>query len=168
MNTDQPKDIGGPAPTTGAPALSPERDIEENKDIAAFSYLWVMSVVVYLLKKDSTFVRFHSKQAMILFVLSIIIWLIPIAIIARGLELVILAAMVIGFLNAAQGKKKDIPIVGPFSRREMSLRQAWRELVAQAVHIAKLFFGLFRRAENVAKHVEQQYEKPPSSPPSSN
>src|SRR3989338_8508630 len=113
-----------PAPAQTPIPLSPERDIEENKDIAAFSYLWIMSVVVYFLKKDSPFIRFHSKQAMILFGLSVVIWLIPISIIARPLELVILAGMVIGFLNAAQGKKKDVPIVGPLSRREITARQA--------------------------------------------
>jgi len=167
MNTDQPKDIGGPASAgAGATALSPEHDIEENKDIAAFSYLWVMSVFVYFLKKDSPFIRFHSKQAMILFGLSVVIWLIPISIIARPLELVILAGMVIGFLNAAQGKKKDVPIVGPLSRREITVRQAWHEVTRYAILIYKRIRKFFRRAEKIAKHVEEEHAAPhPTVPP---
>lgn len=169
MNPDQPKDIGGPAPS-GAPALSPEHDIEENKDIAAFSYLWIMSVVVYLLKKDSPFIRFHSKQAMVLFGLSVVIWLIPISIIARPLELVVLAGMVIGFLNAAQGKRKDVPIVGPLSRREITLRQAWHEVTRSAILLYKRILKFFSRAKKIAKQVEQEHAAPHSSqtpPPSS-
>ncbi len=122
--------------TSSAHAGNPgneQRDIEENKDIAAFSYLWIMSVVVFFLKKQSPFVRYHSKQAMILFGLSIIVWFIPF--LNRLLELILLCCMAYGFLNAAQGHKKDVPIVGPLSRGEMTVREAWRELTALAVRM---------------------------------
>ncbi|MBI3336516.1 hypothetical protein HYZ98_03040 [Candidatus Peregrinibacteria bacterium] len=88
-------------------------DVEKNKDVAAFSYVWVMSVIVYLVRRDSAFVRFHATQAMILFVLSIPIWFIPY--IGRYLELLILAAAVLGFMAAAQGEWKKLPLVGRFS-----------------------------------------------------
>ncbi len=102
-------------------------DIEQNKDIAAFSYLWIMSVIVYFLRKKSPFVRFHAKQAMVLFVLSVIVWFIPF--INRLLELLVLCLMVFGFINAAQGQKKDVPIIGPLSRGEISIRDAWKQIV---------------------------------------
>ncbi|MEK7591635.1 MAG: hypothetical protein AAB489_05540 [Patescibacteria group bacterium] len=137
-----PEQTSAQNPPAAAPR--PERDVEENKDIAAFSYLWVMSVVVWFLKKDSPFVRFHSRQAIVLFVLSVIIWIIPVEFVSRLLEIVILAGMVIGFLNAAQGQRKDIPLVGPFSRGEMGLRQAWREILNVCVAIASRVRAMFR------------------------
>jgi len=90
-------------------------DIEKNKDIAAFSYVWVMSVIVYFARRDSAFVRFHATQAMILFAVSIPVWFVPY--IGRYLELLILAAAVLGFMAAAQGEWKVLPGMGKFVRR---------------------------------------------------
>ncbi|MBI3331922.1 hypothetical protein HYZ99_03100 [Candidatus Peregrinibacteria bacterium] len=179
MSTDQnsaPASSGAPvSPSAPAkPVLSPERDIEENKDLAAFSYLWIMSVIVYFLKKDSPFVRFHSKQAMVLFALTIPVWLIPIALIGRLLELLILAGMIIGFLGAAQGQWKDVPFIGPFSRGETTLRQSWQQLVARSTGLSKVLKSMFRRTKkyvdaDVTKSKKNQdtNSPPPSAPPSS-
>lgn len=127
-------------------------DIVANKDIAAFGYLWIMCIVVFLLRRNSPFVRFHTKQAMILFVLSILVLFIPV--VSRLLGLGVLALMVLGFINAAQGHRKDIPIVGPLSRREIGLRDAWKQFldgVLKLVAFMKSFAS----------------KKPPSSPSSS-
>ena len=88
-------------------------DVQKNKDVAAFSYVWVMSVIVYVARRDSSFVRFHATQAMILFAVSIPVWFIPY--IGRYLELLVLAAAVLGFMAAAQGEWKRLPLVGRFS-----------------------------------------------------
>lgn len=114
-----------------------ETDIKQNKDIAAFSYLWIMSVIVYLLRRKSSFVRFHSRQAMILCILSFAVFFVPI--ISKLLELVVLALMVLGFINAAQGQRKDIPIVGPLSRHEITIRQAWKRIIDAVVKLMQAF-----------------------------
>ncbi len=128
-----------PPPQQAATAPDSDKtDIEQNKDVAAFSYLWIMSVVVYFLKRKSPFVRFHAKQAMVLFALSVVVMFIPI--VSRVLALCVLALMVLGFVHAAQGQRKDVPIVGPLSRGEIGLRDAWRQLVdavVKAVHFLK-------------------------------
>lgn len=114
---------------------SDKQDIEQNKDIAAFSYLWIMSVVVFFLRRHSPFVRFHAKQAMILFGLSIIVLFVPY--VSRFLELILLGLMAYGFVSAAQGLRRDVPVIGQLSRGEISLRQAWRQIVdmiANATH----------------------------------
>lgn len=95
-----------------SPRVGGDIDIEKNKDVAAFSYVWVMSVIVYIARRDSAFVRFHARQAMILFVLSIPIWFIPY--LGRYLELLILGEAVLGFMAAAQGEWKQLPLVGRF------------------------------------------------------
>jgi len=133
-------------------AHTAEADVQENKDIAAFSYLWVMSIVVYLLRPHSAFARYHSKQAILLFILSFPVWFIPFGL-GRFLELIILGAMVLGFMNAAQGQWKDIPLIGPLSRREMTIREAWKIIVEGAARLAKSVTDLAR----------SQQKNPPSS-----
>ncbi len=99
---------------------TPEQaDIRTNKDVAAFSYVWIMSVVIYIARKDSPFIRYHSKQGIVLFLLSIPVSLIPH--IGSYLIFLLAAAMLLGFLNAANGQTRDVPLVGPLSRGEMSL-----------------------------------------------
>lgn len=129
---------------------SDQRDVEENKDIAAFGYIWVMSCVVYVLKRHSPFVRFHAKQAMLLFALSIPIAFIPFTLLSRLLGLCILAGMVYGFLAAAQGQWKNVPFVGPLAHGEMTLREAWKQLIDIAVRGWRLIPSLFSRVKRTA------------------
>ena len=141
--------------------MSDSHDIEENKDLAAFSYLWIMSVVVYFAKRRSPFIRFHSKQGMVLFGLSILVWFIPLF--GRFFEILLLGLMVLGFLNAAQGLRKDLPIIGPLSRGEISIREAWRQFVSG---IAGLFRGAKEPFEQESKETKESNEpkeigKPP-------
>ena len=103
-------------------------DAQKNRDIAAVGYIWVLSVIVFFAKKESPFVRFHARQGIVLFILSIISWMIPL--IGRYIELVILALGVLGFLAAAQGQWKELPLIGPLSRNDMvGVRRSWRELL---------------------------------------
>jgi fumarate reductase subunit D len=112
----------------------PVNDIMENKDIAALSYAWILSVFVYFWKKESPFVRFHAKQGIVLFILSILVWLIPF--VGRFLELLILALMVLGFLGAAQGQWKELPIIGDMaSGRWSHVRQSWKDVVQSIVRL---------------------------------
>ncbi|NOS67126.1 MAG: hypothetical protein HOO67_02055 [Candidatus Peribacteraceae bacterium] len=151
-----------PPPAAPAP-VSEKDDIEQNKDIAAFSYLWIMSVVVYFLKRKSPFVRFHAKQAMVLFLLSVIFLFIPI--VSKILELGVLALMVLGFINAAQGHKKDIPIIGPLSRGEISLREAWKQIVDYVARLMKNFHS--EKASSPAQPTPPPAENPADQPSSS-
>lgn len=128
--------------TTAVPAeivhSTSHDDVEENKDIAALSYVWVLSVAVFFLKKDSPFVRFHAKQGMVLFALSIVFWSVPL--VGKLLELVVLAFCAMGFIAAAQGLKKDVPFVGPAARGDWkALRASWRSTVHSIVETWKRF-----------------------------
>ncbi len=130
------------------------KDIELNKDIAAFSYLWIMSVVVFFLRRKSPFVRFHAKQAMVLFALSLVVMIVPV--ISRLLVLCVLGLMVYGLVNAAQGQRKDVPIVGPLSRGEITIRQAWKQIVDVIAVFANMVRLLIKKFK----------KQPPSSSPS--
>ncbi len=161
MSTDLPP---GTPPEQPLPAASEpipsgddadKKDIEENKDIAAFSYLWIMSVIVYFARaKRSPFVAFHSRQAIVIFILSVICLFIPV--ISRLLELGVLALMVWGFLNAVQGKRKDIPIIGPLSRREIGPMEAFRQ-------IADFFTKLWEKLKPFIQKPAAKTEPTPSA-----
>lgn len=114
--------------------LTPEQraDIEKNKDVAAMSYLWILSVVVLYARRDSPFIQYHARQGLWLFLVSIPVWLIPIA--GRYLEFFVLAAMIIGFINAAQGLMHDLPVIGQLAKGTLTLRDLWKKGVAAILH----------------------------------
>jgi uncharacterized membrane protein len=95
------------------------KETGDSKDLAALSYVWILSLVVYATRRDSSFVRFHAKQGIALFAISVGVWFIPY--LAKPLELGVLALSVIGFVAAAQGQWKDVPLIGPLSRGEWKL-----------------------------------------------
>lgn len=146
-----------PPTPEGAIPPPPANDVETNKDIAALSYAWVLSVFVYFWKKDSPFVRFHAKQGVVLFILSIIFWVIPV--VGRFLELLVLALFVLGFLSAAQGEWKDLPIIGDIAKGRWShVRQSWRDVVASVAR-------LWKRVRDSIKKEKERGSTPSSTEP---
>jgi len=45
-----------------------DKDVQDNKIMAALSYIWIVSVLMLLMKKDSPFVQQHARQGFVLFV----------------------------------------------------------------------------------------------------
>ena len=90
--------------------------------IAAVSYLLILSIIILLVKKDSDYVRFHARQGVVLFgafvILSIIgiplVFLLPIT---GLLNLVILVAVIVGFVQALGGKRYKMPVVSNLSEK---------------------------------------------------
>lgn len=118
-----------------------ERDAKENRDIAAISYVWALGVFVFLWKKDSPFVRFHAKQGIVLFILTLLFWYVPY--VGRFFELLILALCVLGFFNAAQGQWKELPLIGDMATGHWShVRQSFRD-------IGSMFGSLWHRIRPV-------------------
>lgn len=107
-------------------------DIEGNKLMAVLSYLGILVLVPILAAKDSPFAKFHATQGINLLIVGVA-WSIVSSIISAILGLtgvaflsvlwsiitwlvgiVIFLTMVIGILNAAQGKAKELPVIGGF------------------------------------------------------
>ena len=93
------------APTTTFSA----KDIEENKVLAGLSYLWLLSIIMLLVKKESPFVQFHAKQGLVLFIASIICAIIPI--VGWMASIVVIVFVIMGLVNALSGKAYQIPLV---------------------------------------------------------
>ena len=107
-------------------------DIEGNKLMAVLSYLGILVLVPILAAKDSPFAKFHATQGLNLLIVSVawsivsgiigailgaigvtflsVLW----SIITWLVSIVIFLTMVIGIINAAQGKAKELPVIGGF------------------------------------------------------
>lgn len=99
-----------------------KEDIDKNKVMGVLAYLGLLVLVPLLAAKDSKFARFHSNQGLVLLiaegicsVLSAILSLIPFWLIRLPIYLVQIALFVlaiIGIVNAASGKAKELPLIG--------------------------------------------------------
>ena len=106
------------------------KDIEQNKVMAILAYLWLLVLVPIFAARESKFATFHANQGLILAIaeialglVSLILSWIPILGILisivcwiAGLCLLILA--IIGIVNAANGKAKELPIIGKIRIRK--------------------------------------------------
>ncbi len=89
-------------------------DIEENKTVAALSYIWILFLLPLILKRDSKFCQFHAKQGLILFILSFIAWF---PVIGWLIGLAILVVSVIGIIKALSGERWEIPFIYDLSKK---------------------------------------------------
>lgn len=94
------------------------KDIEENKLLAAISYIWILFLIPMFGKKDSIYCQFHAKQGLSLFVFSIVVYfasMIPIIgwfFISWIGGLLILVLFIMGLINALSGKCVELPWIG--------------------------------------------------------
>jgi len=112
-------------------------DIKKNKDLAALSYLWLFSIVILLARRDSPFIQLHARQGVVLFVFSILLW--PFGI-TRYAEFVILAFMILGFIEAALGRTYRIPVISLIAEGKLRghhFKKAWHHAKHTAIKIAK-------------------------------
>ncbi len=158
--------MNNPTPTPEPPApqkpLTPEEDIAKNKDLAALSYLWILSLVVYWSRKDSPFARFHARQGVTLFVVSLLCLVVPV--VSRLLMLLVLIASAFGFMNAAQGKWTNLPLVAALSRFDWKqLRADWQSIVA---FLGKFWHSVMSHVPKTAPHeTKPTPSNPPATPP---
>lgn len=103
-------------------------DIQNNKVMAILAYLSWLVLIPLFAAKDSPFARFHVKQGLLLAICetiviiavniltTIIVTLVPalwfISTILSLLYIPFCVLAIIGIINAAQGKAKELPIIG--------------------------------------------------------
>jgi uncharacterized membrane protein len=112
-------------------------DIEKNKDMAAISYVWILSIAVFFGVPDSPFARFHARQGVVLFLMTIVAALLPV--IGKLLLLILFAAMIYGFANATRGRAALVPIVGEITEGTLSLSVFRSYCKAAITWIRRLF-----------------------------
>ncbi len=94
------------------------KDIEENKSIAAVGYIWILCFIPLLLKRDSKFAQFHAKQALVLFIVEVIVgFIVWVPFIGWILGLAVLVLAIMGILQALQGNYWEMPLIGQFAKK---------------------------------------------------
>ncbi|SEO81213.1 Uncharacterized membrane protein [Amphibacillus marinus] len=100
--------------------VADEQDFHQNKVMAILAYL--LFFIPLIAAKDSVFAKYHANQGLILFIYQALIWtltqIIPIfgwAVISPIGNLIGLAFLIIGMLNANKGLMKPLPIIGGFN-----------------------------------------------------
>ncbi len=100
-------------------------DVENGKVCAILAYL-LIGLIWFLadekMKKNS-FVKYHVKQGLVLLIVwvggDIVLSIIPVIgwTILPLFGLAMFVLMVIGIINAANGKEKELPIIGQFGKK---------------------------------------------------
>ncbi|MEK7613820.1 MAG: hypothetical protein AAB439_03055 [Patescibacteria group bacterium] len=112
----EPEQNTNNAPVSGAPMT-----VEKNKLMAILSYISVLVIIPFLTAKDDAFVAFHIKQGLVLLVIAIAAWVVASMLwilwpIAQVVNFAALVLAIIGIVNAAQGKEKELPLVGSYAK----------------------------------------------------
>jgi len=112
----------GPSGEPNQPPLNaPSNNQNNNMVMGVLAYLGVLVIIPYLINKDSSFVKFHVKQGLVLFGIEVIVWVLgymvaPFWILLRIVNLGVLVLSIIGIVNVVQGKEKVLPLVGKFAQ----------------------------------------------------
>ncbi|MBC8490770.1 MAG: hypothetical protein H8D45_32535 [Bacteroidetes bacterium] len=89
--------------------------VSEDKTVAIVSYItllgWIIAIILHN-NNRTEFGAFHLRQSLGLILTGIILWFIPI--IGWILNIIVFVFWIIGLVNAIQGEKKPVPIVGEF------------------------------------------------------
>ncbi len=118
----------------------------EEKDFAAVGYIPPVSLYLFFKKRDSAFVRFHNKQALVLLACGIATWMLPLG---KLLTLIVFIGSCFGFVAAVQGQWKDVPFAGPVSRGDWKgVRTTWN----LCVHVVRTYLSDMRHRRRTRRH----------------
>ncbi len=92
-----------------------------NTVMAILAYIGILVIVPLITAKDDQFVKFHSKQGLVLlitWVISNFLWMIPVLgwVAAPIINLGCFILMIVGILAAASGQMKELPVIGQFAK----------------------------------------------------
>ncbi|MFA5778200.1 MAG: hypothetical protein WC870_01795 [Candidatus Paceibacterota bacterium] len=91
--------------------------------MGVLAYLGILILVPFFMAKENPFVKFHIKQGLVLVVIELIIWALrpmfwsyPMSSFIQILDLAIIIFIIMGIINVVQGREKELPLIGQFSR----------------------------------------------------
>lgn len=128
-----------------------KKDIAKNREVAAFSYLLILSPVLLFTRRDSHFIQFHARQATFLFVAAIIFaqlstpW--------SWMNFFVLAICLTGFIQANFGAEWRAPVVANIIETGVNGDRIWKGLVH--------YFGILKQ---VFVHSKKEKKKEPEMP----
>lgn len=114
-------------PVTGEVYSFAPDDVRENKAFAVLAYLGILVIVPIIAARKSPYARFHANQGLVLFLASVIVQTVlsvlagVFSVIRLGfifgilsflVAVVVLALIITGIINAVNGRRKALPILG--------------------------------------------------------
>ncbi|MDD3498376.1 MAG: DUF4870 domain-containing protein [Candidatus Moranbacteria bacterium] len=126
MNQSQNQPTDQPAPASEPQQANTgggDNDVEKNKLMAIVGYIFPILFFIPLVTeaKDSPFAKFHANQQLILLIFAIAVNIIGSILPIIGWFLIlpigsimILVFVIMGVINASQGKTKALPLIGGF------------------------------------------------------
>jgi uncharacterized membrane protein len=115
--------IPGPASPLNDGDTPDPADVDKNKVFAVLAYVGILFLVPLLAAKDSRFARYHTNQGAVLFVAGLLCMVgscvfsfIPFLghLIWSLLMIGLLVLMIMGIINALNGRCQPLPLIGQF------------------------------------------------------
>ncbi|MEK7176843.1 MAG: hypothetical protein AAB719_00895 [Patescibacteria group bacterium] len=85
------------------------------------SYLGPLVIVPFLMSKDDSFVKFHIKQGLVVFCLSLVAWIFgsvmySFYMVVNVINLATFVLSVMGIVHVVQKNEKELPLVGGLAK----------------------------------------------------
>ena len=117
-NQSNPNNFANVTDMPDSTAQFDPNDIAQNKVMAILGYICFL--IPMLAAKESRFAQFHANQGLvtlILYVISSVLWAIPVLgwILAPICYVASCVFSILGIINAAGGKAKQLPLIGGIS-----------------------------------------------------
>lgn len=112
-----PPEVVHNVPSGTSPAFD-AKDIENNKIVAALSYLGILVFIPLFLARKSAFAQEHAKQGLILLAVHIIgmaVFWIPL--IGQVLWIIVVIANIIALVKCLMGEFWEIPVIGEWRKK---------------------------------------------------
>lgn len=93
-------------------------DAQKNKVVSILAYIWILFFLPLVVCPQSPFGRFHANQGLVLFLVgtigAVILKFIPVVggTLAWIYGVLMLILTIVGIVNAATGKAKELPVIG--------------------------------------------------------
>lgn len=108
-NTNSGENTTPVAAPVEAKLVFDQKDIADNKFIAALSYLGILFLVPLLVKKESPFAQFHAKQGLVLCIAFFVFSFIPF--LGWMVNLFLLVVVIIALIKTLSGEAWELPFV---------------------------------------------------------
>ena len=113
------------------PQMPPAQQVSNSTLMAILAYFGILIIIPILVAKNDSFVKFHIKQGLALLITAIVLWILffPASIFLAALRipliglffpliwLLVFLFFIIGVINAATGKTKELPLIGGFGSK---------------------------------------------------
>ena len=99
-----------------------QKDIEDNKVMAAIGYIGILCLVPLLGGKNSPYCQFHGKQGLVLLIAWIAVFFLNVIPLLGWVlwylaSIILVIVSIIGIIKAYKGEKLELPVLADFAKK---------------------------------------------------